>query len=456
MAFDLAFVDSIASSPVYRLNLNSGNPLSVMADGSSFGMPALRRARASSILVDGDYISAASYGNRLIRLRIELPHLDKDLAATQLQLLAREINREANFLRYRPGTSEPVFFRTFRSEIADVQWDGVSTFGEVEVEAEPFAFGLPVTLSAVTVTNNPAAVSNGMFWDVTDVLGDVEAATQVIDTANAMYNSSLWLATRRRGTPADVPFFAQAEAMTQVADTATQPNDAAMSGSGNNYSRVTFATTPSMATRLYRTFPFASTIDARGTYRVIACVRQSSGGDLMALRVILTSLISSDTAFLGEVVNAVQTTSRQHVDLGLISAPFGVDPVTDGPSGVQLPAAPFNMSISAQRVSGAGTLDIDYILFLPADDQHAPVQIGNDGSGKYVFDAYQDVVYSLTSGAVDLTQDIIPGGGTPSVLPGVTNRIYLVRGKTNVSVTATVPMQVKYWPRYFYARPVGS
>lgn len=457
MSFDLALVDSIATSPTYRLHLNNSAPLEVMADGSSFGTPELRKARTSTLLTDGDLVAASSYGNRLLRMRIKLgaDMANKDAAAAQVQLIARELDRETNFLRYRPGTTQPVFFRTLRSDFSAIEWDGVSAFATMEVEAEPFAFGLPETVSGIVVTNDPAAVSNGMFFDVSGVKGDVEAATQIADTSNAFYNSTIWLATRRRGTVANTPFVKQAEAMSLGTDTTLPGNDATMSGSGSNYARCTFATA-TMQMRLQSSFPTNTTTDARGVYRVIAGIKQSVSSDEITLQVRIISPASGDVVFTGDTISPINSSTRQHVDLGLISVPFGADPIYDGPSGVLLAPNTYTLQLRAARVSGSGNLDIDYLLFLPADEQQAPVRIGNDSNGNYVFDSYLDAVYSRASGKVDLTADIVVQGGLPSLLPNVTNRIFLVRDTSGADITKTVSMSYTYWPRYIYARPVGT
>jgi hypothetical protein len=87
----LRFVDSIQATPVIRLNLNDGAVWVTNAD-TSFGSPAMRRSVAASMLRDGDHVGASAYGNREIVLVLRL-HVSGDAAATQVQLLQRELDR---------------------------------------------------------------------------------------------------------------------------------------------------------------------------------------------------------------------------------------------------------------------------------------------------------------------------------------------------------------------------
>jgi hypothetical protein len=116
----LAFVDSIAASPVVRLEMSgmTQGPFN-MRVGTRFDPPPLKRSIPSSLLADGGAPTSASYDNRTIVLQLQ-PMVNgvamaADAAAAQMQLLYRELDRPANILRYQAGTTSPVFFRTYRS-----------------------------------------------------------------------------------------------------------------------------------------------------------------------------------------------------------------------------------------------------------------------------------------------------------------------------------------------------
>ena len=113
--WQLAFVDSVAASPTIRLSVHSGpaGPWT-LREGSRFDPPPLRRATPQSLLTDGAVPTSAAYDNRVISLRVQLhtrgTQMVVDPAATQLQLLMRELDRPTNLLMLKAGTSAPVFF----------------------------------------------------------------------------------------------------------------------------------------------------------------------------------------------------------------------------------------------------------------------------------------------------------------------------------------------------------
>ncbi len=163
--YTVAFVDSIATSPTTRLDLMSGQ-WRLTVEGTSFPPPELRRSVVSTLLVDGEQIPSAAYANRTITLRLHCLATTDDDTASAIQDLAQELDRPANFLKWQPGTTQPVFFRTLRADYSAVQWDQVLKMATVSIPAEPFAYGLKQTLPAVLVNNDPAATSGGMFLDV--------------------------------------------------------------------------------------------------------------------------------------------------------------------------------------------------------------------------------------------------------------------------------------------------
>lgn len=451
MAYDIQLVASISASASVRLDLSA--PAYNVTSGTTFGMPALRRAVVSTLLTDGERYPAAAYGNRIINLVVQLRGATDDAIATSLQALVRELDRPGNILRYRPGTSTPVYFRTFRCGPSDLRWDPVLKEVTAQIPAEPFAVGPRVDLAPVTVANNPAT---GCYFEVTGVLGDVESPLYLsVDPAIQVDGpNTTAIAVRRRGTPSAAPSILQAEAMTSASlDTTIQANDAAMSGGGQNFMRCTFASGATLTSRLsITTWPAGASPDMRGTYRMYVRWRKSVAGDVITMRWRINSggpLYDGDTYTLPTVLGPAWQ------DLGLISLPFGLDPVRDGISGVELSAGGLTqLLLQAGRTSGSGNLDLDCLLLLPADDRFDLVRWpAFGGPTKLVLDATRNWSYALgASGEVrgaDLAQI---AGGAPMVSPGVTNRIWFLR---NVSGSAdvlsrTTDITPYYWPRYLY------
>ena len=471
------FVDSIASSPTVRLDLNSRSGGLMLAEDPDVSPPRTRSASVASMLADGELMPARAFTNRVIRMTLQLvDHTTKDLAAAKLQTLARELTRPAgNFLRVTVATNA-MFFRTLPAPDAAynlllnaAEWGSAT----IEIPCEPFGYGLRETLTGVSVTNNPAAGSNGMFFDITSPKGDVECP---LDLRIANDSTGLgatgrlvsMFSVRRRGTPSATPFFLQAEAMTAGSNTSVQANSAAMSGSGSNYMQVASGAA-SMATRLSTTtrFPTTSSVDARGSYRVLARCRQSATADVWDMRLqygTTNVVITNDTVRLPTPASA---SNCFYVDLTpgqqLMQIPIGIDPVYDGISGVELPAEGNFLGVQIQHISGAGTLDVDVLLFPPADDRLGYVKfptVQNFSSDTFtVTGGPRPTVFCRnTAGDVSSVEPMENPGGGLMITPGRTNRIYYIRdvgtGTATLgggdSVTASQYITASYTPRYLF------
>lgn len=469
MASVLQFVDSIASSPSVRLDINStSSGLMVASDGIDLSPPSLRRTVISTMLADGEFIPAAAYANRTLKIPIRLLSATTDAGATAMQNLARELARPNNILKVQlDGATSPVFFRTYAAP--DYAFSMLrllltaNTTITLEIPAEPFALGLKETIGSVTVNDDPANATNPMRWDITSVKGDVETPLVLTFPTGNLYDSGdpiSVLAVRRRGTVANVPFFVQAEAMTLSTDTTLPGSDAAMSGSGSSYARTSFSTSSTMTRRIYLdTFPTSINVDSRGTYRVFALLRRSSSSGSINVELGYTD---STAPTRNTKVAAENVTARQHVDLGLITFPSGMDPVTDGYSNVELPVKGRYIEVRAERLSGSSTLDFDYLLFVPADDQLALIDWGTalSTTDEYVIDSTHEVIYTqTTSDEVYGSPASILAGGFPMISPNVTNRLYWIRrtgrGATATKTESTV-IVATYWPRYLVVRPAST
>lgn len=480
MADTLQFVDSIASAPTVRLDLNDGATWLLEGPSVDFSPPPLRRAINGTLLTDGSVQSASSYDNRLLKFTLSLSGASTDAAATQLQTLMRELDRDCNYLKYLPnGASSPVFFRTLRSPANGafpISPLGTSRRFEVEILAEPFALGLREDVAVGTVNNDPAAVSNGLFFDVSNVKGDVAAPAIVRDQGAVVGFGAL--ASRQRGTPSDLLFFTQAESLTLGTDT-TNPGggpDAAMSGSTlNNFVRTSFGTVTASVMRLRWSLSGLTATQRKaiaGTYRVFACVRRSDTASVIQASLLLQrgGVTVSTTSLVTIPGNS---TSRQIVDMGLMTfglpsaftpGRFSVAPAWSAASG-------FTLDVLAQRNSGAGTLDWDYLLLMPADTQFIT------WTGSLSFDIFLDggneqLIGVDTAGAnifdgTGSMADFLPAiaGGFPALIPNQTNRFYYIRAgvlavgsvvELDHDKTKTGTVTVSYWPRYLYIRPAAT
>lgn len=299
----------------------------------------------------------------------------------------------------------------------------------------------------------------GSLFDVTGIRGDVETPLMLRRSIVNLGDESVF-AVRRRGTPALAPWLLQAEAMTMGTNTTTQTNSATFSGAGNNYTRTTFGS-PGMTDRVYASpFPSAPAVDNRGTYRVFGRMRKNGTSGTVNVRLRYggaSAIVDNDTV-------TVSWTDPAMADLGLLSIPIGADPIHDGVSGVEIPARGIYVTVQAERLSGTDTLDIDYLLFVPADDRFAIVH-WTDGPGsadQMVVDGVHDLTYGYQS-STGSVESMTPGyhvGNLPMVSPGVTNRIYHINevavGTADPSWPTLITFELWYWPRYIRVAPVTT
>lgn len=464
--YDIQFVSAVSDTATVRLDLRDA-PWSLQAD-TDFGTPALKRASVSTLMVDGERYPAAAFENRVITLVARINDVDDDTAAGVLQQLYRELDRPCNVLRYRPATSKPVFFRTFRAGPGQVRWNPVLREVTAVIPAEPFAVGLRVDLPARVMLNDPAAALGGLYFDVQpgEVQGDVETplymkvlATDVTPTpagwSSGYGRRQTVLAVRRGGDPAQAPFVLQAESMIRPSDTLLRPNDLAMSGPGQNHVRVPFSFPGYDQRLLIHDFPPTPGPDVRGTYRVFVRLRKTVADDVVQMQ-LNCGLDSS--GILTDPVTLPFGTQIRWVDLGRVQFPLGFDPVHDGLSGVELSVRGISVGLFVERLSGSGALDIDCFAFTPADDRWCAIRWPEFGSPDfYVVDGGQNQVYAIGSaGEVRATVTDVEGL-TPMLSPNVINRITFIRDvgydtDGGDDINGQVGVYPYYWPRYLSAR----
>jgi hypothetical protein len=461
------FDDFTVSSPSQiRLDLNDGTTWGLDYQGTSLDPPPRKYVRAGGLMSQGETIPAGAYANRTLRLSLGLNATSLDDIATKIQQLQRELDRTSNVLLWQPaGATHPVYFRTLWSADQQMQvfpGDGLYREIRLEMQAEPFAYGLLQTLDTATVTNNPAS---SCYFDLAaaDIIGDVETpAIMTFAYAGVEDMGPTAVGVRRHGTPSLMPTTLQCEAMTGGTDTTIQANDAVMSGSGQNYMRCTYATVAAtMTVRLTSsTFPSTPGEDVRGTYRAFLRYRKSSSSN--PINVQLGWSFGSTSASNREVALA-STTDRRWVDLGLLTYPFGADPIHDL-SGVEIPARGGVITISAQRTSGSGNTDFDAIVLVPADPADGYCLVTwptSSGPTLAVLDGNRETIYNL-GGSAEVYPRELPNvrGVFPHLTPSQDHRIVVLLnaggGSSSDDITDTVDVTVSYYPRYLLVRPATT
>lgn len=315
MAVDIAFVDSPATGATVRLDLsNPAGGVYQARGGLDIGAPDL---------LGGSESVGSEYGLREITVTVHLV-ASKAVALTAQAAVARELLRERNYLKVIPdGAVTPVWFNTYRSSPGDITLDladrDVWTLA-FTVDADPFAVGALESLSAVSITNDPAAGTNRLRYTLPSIKGD--ALTPLIVTLDmASASGSDVVRPLLHSASADTAglMFWQAESWTLGTDTSAVSDSAA---SASNRAHVSFATVTTSATRLSSSV----TVDNPGRWALYARTRLTSGkstvvGSGAALtKATTTSLISSSEM----EVRAATTTN------GTLATAFQNGSVIDG------------------------------------------------------------------------------------------------------------------------------
>jgi hypothetical protein len=459
----IEFVDSVSATALVRLSLTTGG-WTVLFQGTSVPPPPFRRALAQTFLADGGFIPASAYDNRVITLRIRYDGTAGPTSATAVQVLNRELDRERNILRWQPDNSIPaVYFHTFRSPDYDPITDhGLDQFEmTIHLVAEPFALGLPVTVTPIVVQSDPAH-SQGKWFEVNNVQGDVETPLMIKIPGSSGTGRQSLFAVRRGGVPSLMPFVLQAEIMGLGTNTTiiTGGADWSPSATNNETADTSFATVTAKAIRLSAgAFPSPGGTDTRGTYRVFARVGCNTLSSQFGINIGhgLRNTQNPEVIFSSNASSLIQ----QHVDLGLVQIPEGFDPITDGPTGVAVPVNGVQIFYNVRRMAG-NNMYTDYLLFVPADDAVAIVKWGGSNPTQFVFNGYTRSVYGLDgSGRVQDIESSGFVGGVPMVSPGVFNRIVFMADVTPTntvveSLTGSVTISPSYWPRYLSVRPTST
>lgn len=471
MADVLRFVDSVSASATTRLDLNDDTAVLHVRE-VQWNPPRLRRSVSQNMMRDGGHAGPSSYDLRTLVLTFDVIASSVDTLATHLQALTRELDRETNWLMYQPtGATHPVFFKTYRSDIAGfVDVPAAVAFRQltVEIVTDPHAIGLLETVNVGTVPNDPAD-SGGNYFDLTSIKGDVTTPLILKDTAA----NDIWhvLAVRRTGTPSDMTYFVQAEDCTADTDTSNPGGgpDAAMSGSGtNNYLRTTFGTTTALQFRVTwsPSLSIAQQEAMRGRFRLLVVVRPSGGLSTMTLE--------ARYGWNGDVSTAGQVTvsgaARQVVDLGFVE--FGQQ-FQAGYSADALGQSDITIYLKAARSGAVENLDWDGFYLLPADDETAIIQASmNASTDDWIYDGVNQRSFGVATGADPFTTATAQvtslrhsvSGSFLTVAPGVTNRIFYVRGQSAVGTTLNGALDktsdgnvtAYYYPLYTTVRPVAT
>lgn len=462
MADVIQFVDAPSASPTVRLDINDDDKW--FAREFLPNLPRLRRSQSQNMLRDGGHVAASVYDMRTLVVSLDLNCATQDIAAAEVQKLARELDRETNYIRYQPTDATfPVFFKTYRSDVSNlVRFAASRAYQNIglEIVADPFAQGLRESLSI------GAVAGTAPYFDVAaaSIKGDVAAPFVLVDGTpatgtttgvGARYNWQLAASTR---DAASQPTVVQCESLTLGTD---------MAVSGGNARQT--ATSTSMATRMTYAPTGATARALRGTYRLYAIATgtaTTAGATLTAqayyganaIADISTGTTFSDTFAPGSA-------ERWAIDLGTVN--FDTADSLD-------PAPRIEVQSSLSVTVGPPVVDWDFLILVPADESRAVVEAswfsGFPTSSPLVLDGETDRVYAASSTALwaGATMVYEKGfaftGALPKISPGVDNRFVYFRysrqpgspPSTGYSNAASGSLSLLYTPLYLHLRPVSG
>jgi hypothetical protein len=461
----IRFVDSIAASPTVRLDLNDETVWATVNFDAP--PPRLKRSMSSNLLNPGGHVGATAHDMRTLTLTLEVITNSQDLGATELQKLARELDRPTNYLQYQPtGATSPVFFKTYRSDVSAIlDMVAAKTYRTltIEVLADPYALGLiESALGPANFENDPAGTTNPMIVQTNTIKGDVPAPLLVTTTSNVLQKMPLMNVTVMQPGYTYGLIFQQMEGITQLTDTTVVADAGA---SGGSKSRTTPGTT-SYTARLQWT---AQRVP--GDYRVYVRCAKTVGTDVWKIGLGQSS--GSGNVGPTAVSVTINSTGWRYVDLGVIS--WGLGNTHADPARL----ATCTWQFEAERVSGTGSLDWDVAIFVPVagprflDCRTCIADCGNVQAGEgVIWDAERDYIfpYTVADGQVSSRLGIPSTGGIPWVYPGLTQYFIYIKhvGHYTVSnvlspITVSDPalgqlttIHAQYYPRYLYVRPSAT
>ncbi len=447
-----------------RLDLTAA-PWSVLFEGTSWEPAEMNTQRSSSMLVDGETVTGMAARNRILRVRLMLNASTDDDAAVALGALDRELDRDENVLWWQPTDQLPrMWLHTYRSPRYTPRLDlgiGLHTI-DLEIESAPYFLGDPDSFP-ITISRDPSVSGNPCYVDLPAIKGDAATELYLTTTSTGLSQRRVAFAVRSRGTPANVPWYRQAEVLTPGTDAATGAGGTQASGPGQNIIVVDFGSGNNFdAQRLTGAFPGSGTPsrDWYGTYRMFVRARVSDSSTTVRLRggngMSLNRPASIPVGLPGPV--------WRWMDLDLVSFPAG-NPGRNAGYGQAHAVAGSFLWVNAERIDGAGDLHLDGVMLLPADERYALVTFSTVSGGSYfVVDAPSGEVYPLNSaGGLSLPTGVVPGydGDLPSVVPGAANRLFILAGVdttyqmgtgaevgTAMAIAGSDSFNVTVWPKY--------
>lgn len=483
MAHARQFVDSIDENPEVLLDLDNGDPLRVLAEGTSISPPNLRRTTAQGIRSDGELQLAAAYDGRELPLALKMKRTAAENQSTVIQKLAHILSQpEGAWLRcLDEDMHAPLFFRT-RQASFDVIDEILSADPlrqlKIAPSADPFGYGLP-EFGFGTITNDPTSGTNKMLLQLPPIKGDVPTPLRLgFPIADGIHKTRVASLIDYDNTVLTAPYYKSLQGGTingspPAGWTVVDATDTSMVG--GNRRRMT----KSSGTALCR--PTDAVVQEwadlpAGNYRVMIRVGAAPAGSEV-LFFNRPPSVGSDLIRDEAVAKAVITTAaggKDWLDLDVVAMPGGAPPtdVVFGNAGATGPAL-WNVAVWSSVASM--TIDLDAIVLIPAGRPNTIARNGMVqfpsayGSRTVTWDGHAGYriangisAYALSTTSVVAASDV--SGGDPLVAPGATNYLHYFADTADLSSSSrlsddktwTTLVSWLYYPRYLYNRPEAT
>jgi hypothetical protein len=456
-----------------------------IGDRYSFPLPALIVVATA----DGEPIASDYAPTRTIEFEV---HVGSSATADQrraaLEALAAELDRERNVLYVlaEGATGGGRWLVTHRAAdvAADLRLVANQTWATypLRLTCDAFAYGPLVTDASITwqrfggasaagfgsvSSDQPASEGTAGQWYKTTsapILGDVDApATVILQPASGAIVQPLILATR------EVRY--EAQDLLRFHSQLTGTADA--TASGGSHTRYTPAVgngvEATAASLIVTGLPeiTGSAFGSRqllGAWRILWRIRRNTSADVWQLR-------TKQRGTNAPVITPVPYTFTDPLptgwgwfDGGIVQLPNGDATLGDpDPFGDPYAISETGLDLLATRVSGTGTLDVDYAIALPADYSTLEVLYGSDASwavnttDRLMIDGDREKVYPLRDYLVAggpyhwTASQPVAVAGAPTVKLSATypTQLFIVADYSGASVlTKTLNVAVQYRPRY--------
>lgn len=398
----------------------------------------------------------------------------KSAALTVQSQLARRITAGPGWLRFQmSASSKVVYFRTYRAQPGDLSFDNASADTgsdiwelAITLPAESFARGERVTLSTVTINNDPAAGTNPCSVALASIVGDAPAPLRlaVVPSNRSTVNGRRWLFAAHAGATSRAPIFWQIGTGDGWTGFSVAAPVSSASYSGGSYRPTSFSGTPGAASGFFN--GNTPTTPTPGRYKVMIRAARSDLASTFTVQFQQSGALSVtgvaaafDRASSGAVEHATW------LDLGDFTFP----PAT--PDGIDTAVTafdPFPVAVNIKRLTGGGQLFLDVIALIPISTPDtvesrfmyadAPTAATTSDTALDIYDGDLEVYWKANGSTLAQSAGATIQGAFPRVTPGAANTLTVLQqvaqrstgGDNSDAIAATTSVTPSYLPRYLY------